>query len=255
MDLTFERGDPTSPKGHALLYFRELGGIGKLYATYVVVLPISIDLVKYMPPFLANQIPQVNAQELSAFAFPPMPEEVEGQASLESLVAARGDDLVFGGEVSTSQVQDMLVQVNDLVQEYAQRYQTYIQSAVLAASVDAPQEPQFINGPGVNEVLFELMGERDRLAELAKLIGQLRFGVEGNDARQIQEAEDEIAILGRFLPEHYKMDGLLKSTKNPSRNGGDLAQLYLERCYKMTDEDYTSLQEIEERIRVLESAL
>jgi hypothetical protein len=106
----------------------------------------------------------------------------------------------------------------------------------------------------VNEVLFELMGERDRLAELAKLIGQLRFGVEGNDARQIQEAEDEIAILGRFLPERYQIDALLKSAKDPSRNGGDLAQLYLERCYKLADEDYTSLQDIEERIRVIESA-
>ena len=254
MDLAFERGDPTSPKGHALLYFRETGGGGKLYATYVVVLPISIDLVKYMPPFLANQIPQVNAQELSAFAFPPMPEEVGGQASLEGLVTARGDDLVFGGEVSPSQVQDMLVQVNDLVQEYAQRYQSYIQGAVEAVPVEASQEPEFIGGPGVNEVLFELMGERDRLGELAKLIGQLRFGVEGNDARQIQEAEDEIAILGRFLPEHYQMDALLKSAKDPSRSGGDLAQLYLERCYKLADEDYTSLQDIEERIRVIESA-
>ncbi len=254
MDLAFERGDPTSPKGHALLYFRESGGTGKLYATYVIVLPISIDLVKYMPPFLANQVPQINAQELSAFAFPPMPEEVGGQASLESLVAARGDDLIFGGDVSTAQIQDMLVQVNDLVQEYAQRYQSYIQGAVDAMPVGATQEPEFIGGPGVSEVLFELMGERDRLAELAKLIGQLRFGVEGNDARQIQEAEDEIAILGRFLPERYQMDALLKSAKDPSRSGGDLAQLYLERCYKLADEDYTSLQDIEERIRVIESA-
>ena len=159
MDLVFEQGDPTAPKGHALLYFRERGDAAKLYATYVVVLPISIDLVKYMPPFLANQIPQMNAQELSAFAFPPMPEEVGGQRHLETLVRARGDDLLFGGEIALAQVQDMLMQVNDLVQEYAQRYQSYIQSA---APADAPQEPVEISGPGVNEVLFGLMGNRDR---------------------------------------------------------------------------------------------
>ena len=35
--------------------------------------------------------------------------------------------------------------------------------------------------------------------------------------------------------------------------GGDLAQLYLERCYKLADEDYPRLQEIEERIRGLET--
>ena len=186
MDLVFERGDPTSPKGHALLYFREAGGEGKLYATYVVVLPISIDLVKYMPPFLANQVPEINAQELSAFAFPPMPEEVGGHSHLETLVNARGDDMLYGGDVSTSQVQDMLVQVNDLVQEYAQRYQAYIQGAV---PTDVPQEPEFIGGPGVNEVLFELMGERDRLAELAKLTGQLRFAVDGNDSRGVLNSQ------------------------------------------------------------------
>ena len=116
MDLAFERGDLTAPKGHALLYFRESGGGGKLYATYVVVLPISIDLVKYMPPFLANQVPQVNAQELSAFAFPPMPEEVDGQSSLEALVTARGYDLIFGGLVSPNQIHYMLGQLNYLVQ-------------------------------------------------------------------------------------------------------------------------------------------
>lgn len=252
MDLVFEQGDPTSPKGHALLYFREAGGAEKLYATYVVALPISIDLVKYMPPFLANQIPQVNAQELSAFAFPPMPEAVGGQSQLETLVNARGDDLLYGGEVSISQIQDMLAQVNDLVQEYAQRYQTYIQGAVPA---EVPQEPEFFGGPGVTEVLFGLLGERDRLAELAKLTGQLRFAVEGNDARGVQEAEEEIGILARHLPENYQLDALLKSAKDPSRTGGDLAQLYLDRCYKLADEDYTKLEEIEERIRNIEAAL
>jgi hypothetical protein len=107
----------------------------------------------------------------------------------------------------------------------------------------------------VNEVLFELMGERDRLAELAKLTGQLRFAVEGNDTRGVQEAEDEIGLLARYLPENYQLDALLKSAKDPSRTGGDLAQLYLERCYKLADEDYAKLQEIDERIRTIEAAL
>ena len=251
MDLVFEQGDPTAPKGHALLYFREPGDVAKLYATYVVVLPISIDLVKYMPPFLANQIPQMNARELSAFAFPPMPEEVGGQRRLETLVQARGDDLLFGGEIAPAQVQDMLMQVNDLVQEYAQRYQGYIQGAVPA---DAPEESEVISGPGVNEVLFGLMGERDRLVELAKLIGRLRFAVEGTDVRQVQEVEEEVGILSRYLPERYQVDALVKAAKDPSRTGGDLAQLYLDRCYKLADEDYARIQEIEERIRAIESA-
>ena len=146
MDLVFERGDASAPRGHALLYFREGGGEEKLYSTYVVVLPIAIDLVKYMPPFLANQLPNVNAQELSAFAFPPMPEEAGGAAQLEALAAARGDDLVFGGEFSAGQVQDMLLRVNDVVQEYAQRYQAHIGDA---APVEAVSEPEAISGHSI----------------------------------------------------------------------------------------------------------
>ena len=51
----------------------------------------------------------------------------------------------------------------------------------------------------------------------------------------------------------YQVNMLVKSAKNPLRSGGDLAQLYLERCYKLTDEDYTRLQKIEEQIRAIES--
>ncbi|MDE2969063.1 MAG: hypothetical protein OXT51_03030 [Chloroflexota bacterium] len=251
MDLVFERGDASAPRGHALLYFRESGGEGKLYSTYVVVLPIAIDLVKYMPPFLANQLPNVNAQELSAFAFPPMPEEAGGAAQLEALAAARGDDLVFGGDFAAGQVQDMLVRVNDLVQEYAQRYQAHIGDA--AAAPEPVAAPEAITGHNVNEVLFELMSERDRLGELAKLTGRLRFAVEGSDARQVQDAEEEVRVLSRYLPERFRIDDLLRAAKDPSRSGGDLAQLYLERCYKLADEDYPSLADIEERIRGLEA--
>ena len=250
MDLVFERGDSAAPKGHALLYFRESDGVGRLYSTYVVVLPIAIDLVKYMPPFLANQLPNVNAQELSAFAFPPMPEEAGGRGQLESLAEARGDDLLFGGDVPAGQVQDMLMRVNDVVQEYAQRYQGYIGDA---ATVEAVAEPEAISGHSINEVLFELMSDRDRLGELSKLTGRLRFAVEGSDVRQVQDAEDEVRVLSRYLPERYYIDSLVRAAKDPSRNGGDLAQLYLERCYKLADEDYPSLADIEERIRVLEA--
>ena len=251
MDLVFERGDSAAPKGHALLYFRESDGVGKLYSTYVVVLPIAIDLVKYMPPFLANQLPHVNAQELSAFAFPPMPEEAGGQGQLESLAEARGDDLALrrrcaggagAGHAAARERRGAGVR--------AAVTRRYIGDA---ATVEAVSEPEAISGHSINEVLFELMSDRDRLGELSKLTGRLRFAVEGSDARQVQDAEDEVRVLSRYLPERYQVDALVRAAKDPSRNGGDLAQLYLERCYKLADEDYPSLADIEERIRVLEA--
>ena len=47
------------------------------------------------------------------------------------------------------------------------------------------------------------------------------------------------------------MGALLTAAKDPTRLGGELAQLYLERCYKLTDKDDASLLILEERIRAL----
>ena len=56
MDISFERGDPQRPKGHALAYFRTRSEPDKVYATYIIVLPVSVDFAKYVPPFLTSHL-------------------------------------------------------------------------------------------------------------------------------------------------------------------------------------------------------
>ena len=249
VDLFYERGSQTDPRGHAILYFWGTGQPARVLATYVIVLPIGLDLVKYMPPFLASQMPQMNAHELSAFAIPPMPEEVASHEGLESLAQARRDDLLFGGTVEHTQVPDLLALVNDLVQSYAKQYVDSKPAAVAASPEGALGEG---GGASVHEVLYGLMGIEDRLAELSRLVGQLRFAVEGSDTRQAQEAEDEISALAQHLPDTFQVARLIRSARTPTKAGGDLAQLYLDRCYKLAAEDYRQLREIEDRISALE---
>ena len=55
MTLSFELGNIESPKGHALLYFKD-SVQDDFYATYIVLLPITVDVSKYVPPFLMNQV-------------------------------------------------------------------------------------------------------------------------------------------------------------------------------------------------------
>ena len=43
MELNFEIGDPSQPRGHALLYFTDSSN-GQVFATYVVLLPITVDV-------------------------------------------------------------------------------------------------------------------------------------------------------------------------------------------------------------------
>lgn len=77
MEIIFEKGSEEKPKGHALLYFRSSSDPEELWASYLVVLPIAVDLSKYVPPFLMNQVGELGPKELSAFAFPPAPEKAE----------------------------------------------------------------------------------------------------------------------------------------------------------------------------------
>ena len=74
MSVEYHRGDWVRPKGHAFIYLRNSLDHEEVWATYVVVLPITVDLSKYVPPFLMNQIGEMDAKDLSAFAFPPAPE-------------------------------------------------------------------------------------------------------------------------------------------------------------------------------------
>ena len=40
----------------------------------------------------------------------------------------------------------------------------------------------------------------------------------------------------------------------PGENGSHLLQLYLERCYKLADEDYLGLQKVDETIREMQES-
>ncbi len=237
--LTFDRGDSTSPKGHALVYFysdRE-----QPLATYMVILPVSMEVGKYLPPMFASQMGDMSGADFSAFAMPPIPEEIDSYQELEQLAELRDDDLIYGGALSQDLSQGMQ-EVNDIVQEYARLYADYKESSL--------QKKE--SSIGVDDVVYELMGEKEKLEELSKLVVKLRSALECDDQTMLQEAETAIRALARQFPEWYRLEELLESAKDPSHRGAELCKLYLERCYKLADEDYAEVQGTEEAIRKLQ---
>ena len=206
MDLTFDRGSQDEPKGHALLYFRNRADAGEVWATYVVILPITVDVSKYVPPFLMNQVGELGPKDLSAFAFPPTPEQVESYDALENLARRRDDDILFAGDIDPNDVARGMMSINEAVQKYADIYGMH------APALGAPQEDEE-EGADLKDVLYELMSESDRLEELTKMVGRLRFAVEGADARQVEEAERDIRLLARHFPENHNIPGLVRAAK------------------------------------------
>ena len=243
MDLYFERGESDTPKGHALVFFRRKFDPETVLATYVIALPIKVDVTKYIPPMFADKMQGMVTHDLAGFAFPPMPEKVDDLEHIRRMADARDDDLIDGGTVDDSDPLDLIQVVSEVQQEYSGRWERSM------------EERTPLEAPSVNELLYDLMGERDKLSELAKLVGKLRFASEGTDPRMVREIEEEIATLARYLPEHYRVPRLVKATEMPSAGASVLAQLYLERCYKLLEEDYRRLQEVEREIQRLEDAL
>jgi len=251
MDLRFIQGSPQEARGHALLYFDDASQPGRLLATYVVVLPVPVDLSRYLPPmFLSRlQMGHVDFADMSAFAFPPVPEPVDDARHLEALAQQRGDDLIHGGALSGDDLQHGLTVVSEAVQEYAHLYQ--------ASRERAPQPAGDEGGGGqlsVNEVLYELMSPHDRLNELSNLLGKLRFALDGPDQTLVEETEAEIRSLAEHFPQHYWVDALVAAARRQDSLGQRLAQLYFERCFRLADEEYDQARRLEEEITRLESA-
>ena len=248
MDLTFDRGSSEEPKGHALLYFRNPSDAQEVWATYVVILPITVDVSKYVPPFLMNQVGELGPKDLSAFAFPPTPEQVESFAALEDLARRRDDDILFAGDIDPNDVAQGMMSINEAVQEYAEVYGRH--APAIGAPQDEPEDEQ--EGSDVKDVLYELMSEGDKLEELTKMVGKLRFAVEGSDARQVEEAEHDIRLLARHFPENHNIPSLVEAAKSDDLRGAELADLYLRRCYFLVHEEYARLAEVERRLTELE---
>ena len=258
MDLTFERGDAGRPRGHAVVYFRVDTEPDKVYASYIVVLPVKADFGKYVPPFLASHLGNLPLNDFSSFAMPPVPEEVGGHGELERLSDLRQDDLIFGSSMFSFDLPRMMEAITDAVQSYSQLCADYYERQGLAGapaveglpsadpqSVEAEPDTSF----SVNEVLFGLMSERDKLAELSNLLGKLQFAQEGRDETMTGEVTEEITALSRHLPEEFQVLNLLAAAREATTQGSRLAQLYLDRCFRLSDGDMGRVAALDMEIR------
>ena len=252
MDIIFERGSEDAPKGHAFVYFRSSIDASEVWASYLVILPITVDVTKYVPPFLMSQLPDASMQDLSAFAFPPAPEQMESIEQILQLAETRDDDVLFAGTYNTSDLPSMMMAAGEAVQQYTDLYNEIVrQPAVIAAdsSGDALEE----GSVGVNEVMYGLMSDNDKLTELTTLVGKLRFAVDSNEDALIREAEADIAMLSRHLDFDHKTYRIVEGIKQGSEDARRLTMLYVQRCYCIVQEDYITLGNVEEQITAIEA--
>ena len=249
MELRFERGDAAAPLGHAILFFSSARDPSVLAACYLIVPPIQIDLTRYMPPLLSGHIPAGALKEVQAVPLPPVPERVPSRHYVEKLARLRNDDLLDGGVLDLDNLERCLTTTAELAQLYLQRYRSAADTA--DAGRATPDESRAESGPlelGVDNVLDDLLGDHDRLTELAKLVGVLRYAVGGADQAQIEETQARMHRLARRLPEKYRASELISAAARVGSGAEQLAELFVERGFRLAAEDYRAVAELDRRI-------
>ena len=254
--LTFHAGDPDRPRGHALVFFRDADDADEIWATYLVVAPIKMDIGKYIPAAFATQLAgQLSAAGPSAYPLPPVPEKFEGGLSaLERLAELRGDDLLDGGTVRMSEPLYALQPVTEIGGQYAERCATFFANAE-ASRHDTQAAAGVVSPVDVDDLLLQVMPDRDKVERLARLTGTLRYAIEGRDERLVEETVADMQRVARYLTEKYRPAELIAAARSAEPRSAQLTELYLERCYRLVDEDYAAMADLDSRIEALKQSI
>ena len=260
MDMRFLRGNPQAPKGHAIFIARRTNDPRVIYCTYCIVPPTPLSLAKYLPSFLAAQLPPEELREaanVNVMPIPPMLEEGSSLEHLEMLADRRDDDLCDIGSINPKDEGARMQRVAEGCQEYGQLYLSYtltfeqVPSTTPMDQIDQPDTP--LDDLDAEELLIQTMTDRERLTELGKLVGVARYALEGHDTNLQQETKRKMLRLSGHLADKYRGLDLTNAALDPGERGARLAELYLERGFKLLDEEYADIPRIERAIRELQN--
>jgi hypothetical protein len=234
MDLDFEVGDSQAPLGHALIYFTSTTA-GDVFATYVQTFPIPMNLSQYMPPAFASLMPAEQMETQSA-AVPPVVQPVEqGLAWLRALAESRKDDLVNAGMLYSTDQVNLMSMTQEAAGTYAELYRSRAE-IVAASPIEISRHAD--------------LTDAERLQEMTKLVGLLRDSLGTPDAEPVKQ---ELRELAAILPSKYRVDELMEWASTPGETGQQLATLHLQRSYKLLNEEYLDVADIERQIRELQT--
>jgi hypothetical protein len=170
------------------------------------------------------------------------------------LAERRDDDLCDIGTVNPKDEGARMQLVAQGCQEYGQFYVNYASTFAQVPSIAAVEEeaPIALDDLDTDELLIQTMTDRQRLAELGKLVGVARYALEGHDTLQVQETKQRMRRVAQPLADKYRSSELMAAVFDPNERGARLAELYLERAYKLLDEEYAEIPRIERAIRDLQ---
>jgi hypothetical protein len=95
------------------------------------------------------------------------------------------------------------------------------------------------------------MPDRQKLAEIGKLVGTARYALDGHDANLLQDTKRRMQRIAANLADKYRGNEIVAAAIDPKQASARLAELYMSRAYKLLDEEYADIPDIERAIREL----
>lgn len=191
---------------------------------------------------------------IPAMPISPILEEGSTLEDLQLVAERRDDDLCDIGSISPHDTNGRVQLVSQSSAEYGQFYLNYVNS-LKSSPTPLPsfsEEPTALDDLDAEELLIQTMTDRQRLAELSKLVGLTRYALEGKDTHLIEDTRRRMQRIARQLPDKYRSNELITAAADPQERGAQLAELYIERGYKLLAEEYADIPGIEQAIRKLQ---
>jgi hypothetical protein len=171
---------------------------------------------------------------------------------LEILAEHRDDDLCDVGTVSSKDEVARMQLATTSSHEYGLLYSSYHATLSRAPTPTQIGEPASLDEVDAEELLLQTMPDRQKLAELGKLVGTARYAMEGHDTALLQETKHKMQRFANLLADKYRGKELVVAATDINEQGSSLAELYLKRAYKLLDEEYADIPDIERAIRELQ---
>jgi hypothetical protein len=102
-------------------------------------------------------------------------------------------------------------------------------------------------------LLYSLLSESERLEELSRQVGRLRYALEGKDRELAESTQAEMRAIAAYLPEKYRGSELIDAAGRPDRAGARLAELFIQRGYKLQKDEIEGIEQIDAEIAELQA--
>ncbi|MBI63259.1 MAG: hypothetical protein CL775_04575 [Chloroflexi bacterium] len=254
-DLKFIIGDPSTPSGHAMVYF---DSDGILYAAYIIDLPITAeDISKYIPPIYKEQIDQLEIDKMmnkKNLAYPLGPEKYEGDLiSLKKLCKIRKDDLLYGGTIEIINPINSMSKLNQIADEYSELCKKFFDENLIIGEIFKKSSNDLNNKNIKDENTYSIMNEANLLTELTKIIGEIDYAETNNEKETIRIQVEKIKSIKDLLPANRKIDEIIFHVNESNEKSKEIISILLLRAFSLLNEDYIKVQELENMLIRLES--